>query len=200
MADAIPTRKKKKPGPNGNRPPQLRVPHHEIVAAEVAERQRQALEFRKLRMTYDSIGKAMVPPCTAMSAWRYVQKALAAIPREAAEETKRIEIEDCYADLKRLNKRIASGLTVIEEIKALGAKAKLREQLARYFGHYAPARTELTGKDGAPLSLSLTQSDIEAMSDEQIDRAIDAACRRSGGAGTVSGTEATTPGTSRQAH
>ena len=196
MAD-VPVRTRKRRG--GKRSaPGLNGPDKQIISAEVQEKRKKALELRKQKMTYDAIASVM-GLSTPMMAWRYVNDALKAIPMETAIEVKQLEIEDCRADLLRLNQRLAAkGLSVAEEVKALTAKAKLREQLARYLGLYAPVRTELTGKDGAPLAL--TMADIQGMTDEQLERAIAGVGRGSGARGAGAGEPQAAPGSPRQAH
>lgn len=175
----------------------LHGPDKAIVSAEVAEKRKTALGLRKQKMTYEAIAAAM-GLSTPMVAWRYVQDALKAIPFEAAVEVKQLEIEDCRDDLRRLNTRLAEGkLTVRGLVAALGAKVKLREQLARYLGLYAPIRSELTGKDGAPLTLTMT--DIQGMSDDDLDRTISAG-RQRGASGGGAGAPAATPRASSRAH
>lgn len=197
MSEEVPPRKRR-----GKRPvPGLSGPSKQIAAAEVQERRRQALELRKRKMTYEAIARAM-GLSTPMVAWRYVQDALKAIPAEVASEVKQLEIEDCRDDLRKLNERLAVAgdrISFVDLSKALGAKMKLREQLARYLGLYAPTRTELTGRDGAPLTLTMT--DIQSMTDEQLERAISSGSRGPGGAGGArAGAEEEAPGEAGEPH
>lgn len=189
MSDELPRRRKRK----SKRPPQLRVPHHEIVAAEVAEKQREALDLRKLGLTYEAIAKRM--NCSAMSAHRYVNKAIAAIPKEAAEDTKRVMLETCYANLVQINTRIQAGLTPEQAFKAIGAMVKVRDQIAKYEGHYAPTRAELTGRDGSPLTMTVT--DLEGMNDDQLDRIIRMAIGRGASGGSGGAETEASPGEGR---
>ena len=198
MSD-IPSRKKK-PSPNkgGQRSPNLNGPDKQIISAAVAEKRVEALELRKNGMSYHAIA-AQMGLSTPMVAWRYVNDAIAAIPKEKATELRRIHIEDANADLLRLNKRIREEkLTVSEFCKALSAKVKARDQLAKLLGLYAPTRAEVTGKDGAPLTITTT--DIRDMTDEQLERAIANANRRSSAGGDRAGTSSTAPREAGEAH
>jgi predicted transcriptional regulator len=193
----------KKGGKGGSVRNNLNGPDKDILSADVAEKRRTALGLRKQKMTYADIASAM-GLSTAMVAWRYVQDALADIPMEVAAEVKQLEIEDCRADLFRINQRLAEEakgkkLTVRAMVAALGAKVKLREQLARYLGLYAPVRQEVTGKDGAPL-LTLSMADIQGMTDDQLERHISAANRGSGSSGSGAGSAATASRATRQPH
>lgn len=187
----------------GSRRQNLDGPDKDIISADVAEKRKLALGLRKQRATYADIAKAM-GLSTPMVAWRYVQDAIADIPMEVAAEVKQIEIEDCRADLFRINQRLEeerdSGkkITVRALVVALGAKVKLREQLARYLGLYAPVRNEHTGKDGAPLTLTMT--DIQGMTDDQLERAISNASRGSSSSGAGAGSPSSSPRASRQPH
>lgn len=189
MVDEIPKRKRK---PRGSTAQNLRGPDKQIIQAATAEKRVEALQLRKKKMSYRDIAKAL-GLSTAMMAWRYVQDAIKDIPKEVAEEVRALEIQDCEEDLLRLNEKISAGnLSIGDHCKVLGTKVKIREQLARYRGTYAPVRAEVTGRDGAPIAMTLTQ--IESMSDAELDRAL-----RTGGANGRSSPHGHGAGTSSSA-
>lgn len=163
MSSEIPTRKRRKDGKRP-KPAPLQGPQLQRKMAATQEKRRQALELRKQGATYEQIARAM-QLSTPMVAWRYVQDALKDIPIEVAKEVKLLEIEACRDDMRRVNERIAGGkLSLVEFVKAIGAKVKLREQLARYLGLYAPT-------DHTHTFLN-RHVDVNALTDEQIERAL----------------------------
>ena len=154
------------------------------MSAEVAEKRRQALVLRKKGATYEQIMREM-GLSTPMVAWRYVNDAIAAIPREEAKECKALAVAKLDAQEVRLNNLLLEKATILEKCRIELVLVKLAERRARLEGHDAPTRTELTGKDGAPLALSL--KDIEGMTDDQIDRALGHAIRTASSAGVGAG-------------
>ena len=186
MDENIPKRKK--------RSPNLNRADKQIVSAEVAEKRRQALVLRKKGATYEQIKREM-GLSTAMVAWRYVHDAIAEIPREDAIECKALAIAKLDAQEVRLNNLLLEKTTVLEKCRIETVLVKLAERRARLEGHDAPSRTELTGKDGAPLALSL--KDIESMTDDQLERALGSALRTATSGGAGAGAPEAIPGAAR---
>lgn len=188
MSEEIPTRKKRQVHPN------KRGPKFTAAQAKLQENRLQALELRKAGASYPQIAKQM-NLSTPMVAWRYVQAALKdIIPEETKNEARRVMLEAIDADLARLNN--LQPKTISDMVKIVTARDRLRDSKARILGVHAPTRTELTGKDGAALSLTL--SDIQGMSDEQLERVFSSGANgrsSSGGGGTGEAEEApSTPG------
>jgi len=180
-------------------------PHLQRKMAETAEKRRQALALRKQGLTYEQIARAM-GLSTKMVAWRYVEEAIKEIPRENAIAVKALATQKLDAQEARLNTLLAAAdaadpkkkrsLSVAELVRIELALVRVAERRARLEGHDAPLRTELTGKDGAPLTLSV--HDLEGMSDDQLDRVIRSALR-SGASRGGSGPEEEEDGVSASA-
>jgi hypothetical protein len=196
----IPTRKerKKRSAAKNGSPKQLKGPQLQKKMSDNQEKRRQALVLRRQGATYDQIGKAL--EVSTMTAHRYVNDAIAAIPREEAKEVKALAISKLDAQEMRLNVLLESTTrkpTVLELVRIELALVRIAERRARLEGHDAPTRAEITGKDGAPLALSV--ADLEGMTDEQLERYIANASRGGGARGRHSDPEEARGGASGEA-
>ena len=194
MADNnIPPRRRKRGVPKS-----LRGPAYSIKALETQKKRSEALTLRIAGASYPRIAKQM--GCSVMTAYRWVNDAIADIPRDAAIECKAIMLEAIDADMVSLS-NLLSGikLTPSETAKLVLAKDRLRETKARLQGLNAPVRNEHTGKDGGAILTG--HVDLEGMTDEQLERfKRDPAAYLSGMAGgRDSGAEEEAPGEAREA-
>lgn len=168
--ESIPTRKRKRVHP-GKRGPKF-VARQE----DLAHRRNEALELRKNGLSYPQVGQRM--GVSAMTAWRYVQDAIADIPKENAIEVRNLTLAQIDTDLARLNNLHATAKTVADVTKIVMAKDRLRESKSRLLGLNAPQLLEHT---------VLNRVDVRTLSDEQIDRAL------SGDFGAITGNGAAAP-------
>lgn len=166
-----------------------------------AERQAQALELKKQGLNYDQIA-AKVGYKFRAGAHAAVQAALKSIVAEPAEDVLKLELERLDRDenvavqiidanLARAKKAAPNSVKAV--IGALGRRAQIRDQRAKYFGLYAPTKTELTGKDGTPLI------DPSKLSDEQLLTLASGAYPALAGADGGGGARATATSPSREA-
>lgn len=182
MGDQIPTRRAKKSGMGGNSPPQLKGPQLQRKMAENQQRRQQALTMRIQGGTYEQIAGQM--GVSTMTAYRYVQDAIREIPKEEAKHAKTLEISKLNASELRINARLAKPCTVIEAVRLELALVKIGERRAKLEGFDAPTRAELTGRNGAPLTLTI--NDLQSMSNAELERVINASLRgRTLGRGNV---------------
>lgn len=194
MSDEIPIRRRVR---RSMQPQSLRGPQKQVKQADAQERRRQALDLRRGGMTYDQIARRM-NLSTAMVAWRYVNDAIAQIPREEALATKAVELNKLDALELRLEKRLTDQPG---DMKAYGMKLRCMERRARYLGLDAPVRTELTGRDGGVIRMSV--DDLKGMTDDQLDKLTTAALRdatSSGSGGADSGEASSETGRARRTH
>lgn len=175
MSDEIPIRKRKKRVLKGQ-PPSLSGPQLAVKMADNQEKRRQALILRKQGATYEQIQRAM-GLSTPMVAWRYVNDAIRAIPATEAKENKALAQQKLDAQEQRVNtllqklevkreQSLTGELFVLEQVRLELALTRTAERRAKLEGHDAPSRTEVTGRDGAPLALTVAQ--LEGMDDEQL--------------------------------
>lgn len=198
----IPTRSakkraKKNAGPGS--PTVLKGPHLQIKMSETQDRRRQALGLRRTGATYEQIANRM--NVSIMTAHRYVNDAIRDIPMENAKEVKALAVAKLDAAEVRLNAKLSGPVSVIEHVRLELALVKIAERRARLEGHDAPTRTELTGRNGAPLSLSL--NDLAGMTNAQLERVIADSIRGRASGGGPTGDESTGgegPGRTRQSH
>ena len=95
-----------------------------------------------------------VPYNSPQAAHDAVKRALDVITREPAEEVLRLDLErlDVLWQIQYMN---AQG----GDVQALAGCMKIMERRARMLGLDAPARTELTGKNGGPIETK-TERDL----------------------------------------
>ena len=113
----------------------------------------KALELRMEGKTFAEIAKE-VPYNSPQAAHDAVKRALQAITREPAEELLKLDLErlDVMWGIHYLNAQAG-------DVHALAACMKIMERRARMLGLDAPARTELTGKNGGPIETK-TERDL----------------------------------------
>ena len=129
------------------------------------EREVKALEMRKTGACYRVIGEQL--GVTDKAAHKSVKKALAkleAVAAEEAEEVRRLELERIDRALLAIWKQVQAG-----NLGAIDRMIKLQDRRAKYLGLDAPAKQELTGKDGGPVQY---ECDYSHLSDEELDRRI----------------------------
>lgn len=190
----VPTRKERKLT-RGKLPKSLRGPALQQRMADVREKRAKALELRKQGATYAQIAEQM-GLSTPMVAWRYVNDALADIPKENAIGLRNLEISKIDAREVLLNSKLAKA-NVGETVKIVTALTKLQERRSRLLGLDAPNRTEVTGRDGAPLAM--TVNDLTELSNEQLERIVDDALRQSARSGGADDAEEAAPSGDRGA-
>lgn len=126
-------------------------------------RRARAVELRKAGKSYREIAAEI--GCTVKNAHRHVQKALASTVRntqESVDEHRELELE-------RIDKIIASLMPLVESTgdPAVADKVlKAADLRAKLLGLYAPAKAEVTGKNGAPIAVSWA-SIVAAAKDEK---------------------------------
>ena len=122
-------------------------------AAETQEKRHQALELRKRGLSYRQVAQAL--SCSVSVAHEYVESAIAAIPREAAEDVRRLELE-------RVDRMIAGAWPGASsgDPKSIFAVVKLMERRAKYLGLDAPSKVELAGDGGGPIETKAVHDDL----------------------------------------
>lgn len=95
------------------------------VRKDAAERRAKALRLRTLRMTYEQIATELGYTNRA-AAYRAVQKGLADIPYEAAEELRRVELESLDEMERAVITKALKGDT-----KALATMLRIKEHRAK---------------------------------------------------------------------
>lgn len=153
--ESIPTRKRKRVHPG------KRGPKFDARREELAHRKNEALELRKNGLSYPQVGQRM--GVSAMTAWRYVQDAIADIPKENAIEVRNLTLAQIDTDLARLNNLHTTAKSVADVTKIVMAKDRLRDSKARLLGLNAPTPHEHT---------FMNHLDVRQLTDEQIDRAL----------------------------
>ncbi|MCL2449235.1 MAG: helix-turn-helix domain-containing protein [Polyangiaceae bacterium] len=125
--------------------------NRDSAKAAIQERRAQALELRKRGYSYRDVAKAL--GVSVQVAHAYVKDAIAAIPVEAAEIVRAMELERCDRLWNSLQTKIKDG-----DPHAVQAAIRVLDRRAKYLGLDAPAVTEITGKDGGPIHISETQA------------------------------------------
>lgn len=124
-----------------------------IVARERGE---QALQLRKEGLTYTEIAEKLgLTPSGVSGA---IKAAMDRITREPAEEVLKLELarlDELYkhARLRALGlvRQRQKGVSVMGQLDAIDSCLKIMQRRARLLGLDSPDKTELMGKDGAPL-------------------------------------------------
>lgn len=123
----------------------------------------EAVELRRQRKSFPEI--AAIQGCSVSTAWLRFQRALAAVPYEAVEELRRIELESLdeqerrllavqeathyKVDHGKLIEIVVDGKTVpmIDDAPVLAASAaivRIKQERYKLTGSYAPTKTALT--------------------------------------------------------
>lgn len=123
-------------------------------AAEIAilERRAAALEMRKQGMTYQEIGDQF--KFTAQRAHFLVNEAIKALKTEAAADVIALEL----ARLDDLQSAQWEAAISRGDPKAAETILKIMERRAKYLGADAPAKSEITGKDGGPVEIEMKEA------------------------------------------
>jgi hypothetical protein len=128
-------------------------------------------------LTYEQIGERL--GMTMQGAYEAVKRAIADIPKDGAEEVLKMELKK----LDYLESRAAEVLDkkhyhvtpggklvdldgeILEDdapvLQAIQTLVKIADRRARLLGLNAPTRTELTGKDGAPIQVEAIKERLE---------------------------------------
>jgi hypothetical protein len=164
MADPpIPPRRRRGP------PAHTRGAKFSADAAALQEKRVQALNLRKAGATYAQIGLQL--GVATMSAHRYVNDAIAEIPHDAAVAVKALALAKLDAQEMRMNgllREVKDGTRVLERCRIELVLVRIADRRAKLEGTDAPARTELTGKDGGAIMTG--HIDLEGLTDEQLER------------------------------
>jgi hypothetical protein len=145
---------------------------------EQIEKDHRAAEMRSRSMTYEQIGNQL--GVTRQAAHQMVQRAINDIPKDGGEQALAMEL----MKLDYIERRafviattkhpvisnggkvvLRSGGVEIEDdtpiLKALDTLLKVSQTRAKLLGLNAPTRTELTGKDGAPIQVEAIKERLE---------------------------------------
>lgn len=124
---------------------------------DTAERQRRACELRRSGATYEQIGRALGKDKNNVR--KDVLNAIAAIPREAAEEVLQLELLRLDGLWLGVWPKAKTG-----DVQAIRAAVAIMDRRAAYLGLDAPTKSELTGKGGASLNYTaLTHEQLVAI-------------------------------------
>lgn len=107
---------------------------------DYAKRRKDALDMRYARSTYQAIADKLYNG-NKPQAFRDIQKAIAELTKESAEEVRAQEVELLDAMARGLRKRALGG-----DDKAVASMLRLMERRAKYLGLDAPAQTQLTAE------------------------------------------------------
>lgn len=126
---------------------------------DTAERQRKACELRRSGATYEQIGRALGKDKNNVR--KDVLNAIAAIPREAAEEVLQLELLRLDGLWLGVWPKAKTG-----DVQAIRAAVAIMDRRAAYLGLDAPRRSEHTGANGGPIPMV----DLGSLNDEQLKR------------------------------
>jgi hypothetical protein len=127
---------------------------------EAAEKQRQALELRKVGKTFEYIAKK-VGYRGVSGAYNAVMAGLKATLQEPADEVRVLELSRLDVMLERQLEAAERGVP-----QAVDRVLRIMERRARYLGLDAPVKQEVFGKDGGDILLRVTYDNSSA---EQTD-------------------------------
>jgi hypothetical protein len=118
----------------------------DIRTADVQEKRARALDLRRRGLTYRDVAKQL--GCALSIAHEYVHEAIAAIPREAAEDVRALEL----AKLDASERRLARAAQKAEHAGEFGVVAtvtnaltKIAERRSKLLGLDAPEKIEHSG-------------------------------------------------------
>lgn len=118
---------------------------HSPRRIESVERQAEALEYRKMGLSYAQIAMKL-QLSGPQSAWYCVEAALQRVLRESAEQVRSLELERLDAMFVPVYGNALRG-----DLMALDKALSIMTRRARLLGLDAPVKQEHTGKDGADL-------------------------------------------------
>jgi hypothetical protein len=133
----------------------------------VEEKQLAALEYRKMGYTYAQIAESL-GYATAQGAYCAIQSALTRIIREPAEEVLKIELERLDAMFVKPYQAATNG-----DLMAIGTCLNIMARKAKFLGIDAPARSEISGPNGAPVATTvhnMTQADMDAAAKRLLEK------------------------------
>lgn len=125
------------------------------AATNAAARKIEAMALRRQGLSYRKIGARLGVSQT--QAHKDVLECLAELAKERQAETEHhvtLELERLDALYEAVSTKAEKG-----DIAAINTALKIAERRARLLGLDAPTRTELSGTDGAPLSIAITAVD-----------------------------------------
>lgn len=147
-----------------------RAPKNQQRAAQSKETAQLAVQLRARGLTLDQIAE-QIGHKNKSSVSRLIDRELDRTPVEGADRLRKLELDT----LARIQRKI-DGLIDHKEpeisLEACRTQLSVSQQRAKLCGLNAPFRTELTGKDGAPLN------DASKMSDEEIEKELEDLRRR----------------------
>lgn len=145
----MPIKKEKKPGRNGAKT------SPESAAAKV--RAAKAMVLRMEGISFPEIAK-QVGYNSRQAAHDAVKRALDSVIREPAQDLIKLDLErlDVLWQIQYLNAQ--SG-----DVQAMAACMKIMERRAKLLGLDAPAKQEIAGKDGSPISFLMSQIEGTAL-------------------------------------
>lgn len=132
------------------------------VKEAAAERRVQAFDLRKAGASYRAIGRALgISEAQAHRDVHLVLDGLAKRANESAIHVRNLELSRMDSMLNALWQAIRRG-----DPTSISTALRVSERRARLLGLDAPAKQELTGKDGGPLAT--TQVDLTRLSDDDL--------------------------------
>lgn len=107
----------------------------------IVERQGKALELRKYGLTYSQISEEL--GISIQTAQKYVKAAMQAIPKEAAEDLRTLQLERLNAMYLSLWPKVQSG-----DERAIQTALLVMERMARYTGEELASRVDVNVQGG----------------------------------------------------
>jgi hypothetical protein len=126
------------------------------------ERHLAALELRKAGASYQTIAERLGYRSSS-GAHKAVSSALKATLREPADELRELEVTRLDAALLAIWRRVQSG-----DERAIDRLLGIMKRRAALLGLDRPARRELSGPGGGPLTAQVEIPDLSALSDQEL--------------------------------
>ena len=142
-----------------------RAPKNQQRSAQSKETAQLAVQLRARGLTLDQIAE-QIGHKNKSSVSRLIDRELDRTPVEGVDRLRKLELDT----LARLQRRIDGLIDSKDDeisLEARRTQLAVGQQRAKLCGLNAPFRTELTGKDGAPLN------DSSKMSDEEIAKELE---------------------------
>jgi AraC-like DNA-binding protein len=147
---------------------------------EQAQLDAQAARLRSNRLTYPQIAEQM--GCSVSTAYTRVKRALAAVPVEAVQELRRIDLADLDWQAQRLRlivledhyTRAAGGKEYLDRRVNIAALRELRlvnESRRKLLGTDAPAEVRLTVRDEIASEIERLSAEL-GLSDEELQEVL----------------------------
>ena len=111
-------------------------------------KQREALEYRKMGLTYAQIGERL--KMSAQGAHNAIRSALTRTIAEPADDVRRIELERLDAMFVPVYANAVGG-----DLDAISTAINIMNRRAKLLGLDAAEKREHTGKDGAPITAAV---------------------------------------------